>query len=220
MKRRLLISLIAAGAALGSGVASANASYWAQEGLLLEVSADPRDGSDFVQTNPVHAQSLELVALNDNVRLRGMTVRFTDGRTFSQDMRTIRAGEHVRIDLPENCGTIQGVQLDYGQQLVDRTTARLQIIPREDRQIAALPSRPVIRDHRWSRHEYRYIAPQPAYVAPQPTYVAPQPTYSYQQPTYTYQPSSYHTTPTYVVPAPRPQSSIGISGYIQGSFRF
>jgi hypothetical protein len=206
MKRRLLIPLITAAAALGSGVASANATYWAQNGLLLEVSADPRDGSDFVQTNPVHAQSLELVALNDNVRLRGMTIRFADGRTFSQQMRTIRAGEHVRVDLPENCGTIQGVQLDYGQQIVDRTPARLQIIPREDRQIAALPSRPVIRDHRWSRYDER-----PTYVAPQPTYVAPQPTYSYQPSTY------YQTRPVYVAPRP---ANTGWSGYIQGSFSF
>ena len=208
MKRRLLIPLIAAGAALGTGVASANANYWAKEGLLLEVSADPRDGSDLVQTNPVHAQSLELVALNDNVRLRGMTVRFADGRTFSQPMRTIRAGEHVRVDLPANCGLIQHVQLDYGQQLVDRTPARLQIIPRQDRVHVATPSRPVIRDHRrWKT----YAAP--SYAAPQPTYVAPQPSYSYQ-------PSSYHyqsTTPSYVVtPAPR----TGWSATIQGSFRF
>jgi hypothetical protein len=219
MKRRLLIPLIAAGAALGSGVASANANYWAQNGLLLEVSADPRDGSDFVQTNPVHAQSLELVALNDNVRLRGMTVRFADGRTFSQTMRTIRAGEHVRVDLPANCGTIQGVQLDYGHQIVDRTPARLQIIPRQDRVQVATPSRPVIRDHRrWNTYAAPSRAvPQPTYVAPQPTYVAPQPTY---QPSYSYQPSSYHypsTTPTYVVV---PQPRTGWSATIQGSFRF
>jgi len=210
MKRRLLIPLIAAGAALGSGVASANATYWAQNGLLLEVSADPRDGSDFVQTNPVHAESLELVALNDNVRVRGMTVRFSDGRTFSHELRTIRAGEHVRVDLPENCGVIQSVSLDYGEQIVDRTPARLQIIPRQDRTSVALPSRPVIRDHRrWSTYE------APGRVTTQPTYSYPsQPTYqpSYSQPTY--RPS----TPTYVVPAP--QRTTGWSGYIHASFRF
>ena len=194
MKRRLLIPLITAAAALGSGVASANATYWAQNGLLLEVSADPRDGSDFVQTNAVTAGSLELVALNDNVRLRGMTVRFSDGRTFSQQMRTIRAGEHVRVDLPENCGVIQNVQLDYGPQIVDRTPARLQIIPHQDR----LVSHPDRDQRRWSRFDERSRFST--------------------QPTYSYQPSTYQTTPTYVVPAPR--TTTGWSGYIQGSFSF
>ena len=179
MKSRLLIPIITAATALGSGVASANATYWAQNGLLLEVSADPRDGSDLVQTNPVHADSLELVALNDNVRLRGMTVRFSDGRTFSQQMQTIRPGERVRVDLPANCGVIQDVQLDYGRQLVDRTPARLQIIPHADRTSISYtqpsytqsytyePQLPVIRDHR------QWTAQQPAIrFQPRPTSVA------------------------------------------------
>jgi len=144
-----------------------------------------------VQTNAVHADSLELVALNDNVRLRGLTVRFSDGRSFSQQMATIRQGERVRVDLPQNCGVIQSVELDYGRQIVDRTPARLQIIPHTDRvaqptytqptysqSIYPLPQRPVVRDHRWntSYQQPTYVAPQPTYVAPQPTYVAPQPT--------------------------------------------
>jgi hypothetical protein len=190
--------MITAGMALSAGVASANTNahtlqYFRDYGLLLEVSADPRDGTDFVQTNPTHATRLELVALNDNVRLRGLTVRFADGRTFSQQMHTIRPGERVMVNLPANCGVIQGVELDYGRQIVDRTPARLQIIPHMDHRPQY--SAPVRRDHRrFSRYQYE----QPTYPYEQPAYAYPQPSYSYQ-------------------PAPR-QS--GWSGSIQGSFRF
>jgi hypothetical protein len=190
MNRRLIVSLITAGVAAASGVASANASYWRDNGLLLEVSADPRDGTDFVQTNPTHATSLELVALNDNVRLRGMTVHFSDGRTFSHQMQTIRPGEHVRVDLPANCGLIQSVDLDYGRQVVDRTTARLQIIPKV---------------------EQRYEQPRYAYQPPvyqRPVYQQP----VYQQPVY---PSRPVRATTYTV---RPRATL--SGSIQGYFRF
>jgi hypothetical protein len=186
MKRRLLVPIITAGMALASGVASANPTYWRDNGLLLEVSADPRDGSDFVQTNPTRAGRLELVALNDNVRLRGMTVHFSDGRSFFQQLNTLRPGERVMVDLPQNCGVIQSVQLDYGRQIVDRTPARLQIIPHDDAQYAA-PIRE--RDHRWGYQ-----------AQTRPSY--------YQRPT-------YQTQPSYVV---RPRA--GVSGYIQGSFRF
>src|SRR5262245_40262905 len=166
MKRRLLVPIITAGMALASGVASANPTYWRQNGLLLEVSADPRDGSDFVQTNPTRAGRLELVALNDNVRLRGMTVQFSDGRSFFQRLNTIRPGERVMVDLPANCGAIQGVQLDYGRQIVDRTPARLQIIPHED--LYSTPIRQ--RDHRWG--SYYPQRTQPSYYE-QPTYQQP-----------------------------------------------
>ena len=198
MKRRLLVPIITAGVALASGVASANTSahtlqYFRDYGLLLEVSADPRDGTDFVQTNPTRAGRLELVAVNDNVRLRGMTVHFSDGRTFSQPMNTIRPGERIMVDLPANCGLIQSVELDYGRQIVDRTTARLQIIPHEDPRSYVAPVRQ--RDHR--SYQYGYRQPQ------QPTYSS---SYTYQQPSYV------------VRPAPRPTT--GWSGYIQGSFRF
>lgn len=163
--------------------------------MLLEVSADPRDGTDFVQTNPINATSLELVAVNDNVRLRGMTIHFTDGRTFSRDMHTIRAGERVRVELPENSGTIQSVNLDYGRQVVDRTTARLQIIPRNETRFAR-------------RHiEPSYYAAPPTVYPPQPVY-QPRPVY-HPRPVYTPRPA------TYVV---RPQS--GWSASIQGTFRF
>ena len=37
------------------------------------------------------------------------------------------------VDLPHYRGAIQSVQLDYGRQIVDRTPARLQIIPHQDR---------------------------------------------------------------------------------------
>jgi hypothetical protein len=191
MKRRLLVSIITAGVAAASGVASANTSahtlqYYRDAGLLLEVSADPRDGTDFVQTNPTRAGKLELVAVNDAVRLRGMTVHFSDGRSFTAPMNTIRVGERVMVDLPENCGAIQSVSLDYGRQIVDRTPARLQIIPHEDQRIYA-------RDQRQWNQRPRYQ----------------QPAYSYQQP---------YQQPSYVVrPAPR---QTGWSGSIQGSFHF
>jgi hypothetical protein len=197
MKRRFLVSMITAGVAATAGVASANTSahtlqYYRDAGLLLEVSADPRDGTDFVQTNPTRAGKLELVAVNDAVRLRGLTVQFSDGRSFTAPMNTIRVGERVMVDLPENCGVIQSVSLDYGRQIVDRTPARLQIIPHEDQRIYAQPAPVRVRDHRrWNQ----------------------QPTYSYQQPTYTYQQSAY-----VVRPAPRPAATW--SGSIQGSFRF
>ncbi len=193
MKRGLVVSIITAGAALGSGVASANSSYWRQNGLLLEVSADPRDGSDFVQTDPTRADRLELVALDDAVRLRGLTIQFSDGRSYSQPMSTIVPGQRVMIDLPENCGAIQHVQLDYGRQIVDRTPARLQIIPHENRYAS-----PVYR-----RDQHRYDYEQPAYLQA-PAYDRPR----YQRP-------AYRTQPSYSV---RPQSSW--SGSIQGRFRF
>lgn len=193
MNRRLLIPLITAGVAAASGVASANPQYWRDNGLLLEVSADPRDGSDHVQTNLTRAGSLELVALNDTVRLRGMTVHFTDGRSFSTHLRSVRPGHPVNVDLPANCGAIASVDLDYGRQIVDRTPARLQIIPRADR-----VARPSWRDR-------------------QPTYSA-LPAYSYQQPAYTYQqPTYYSTTPSYTVrPAPRAR----VQGGVQAHFSF
>jgi hypothetical protein len=176
MKRRLLVPIITAGVALASGVASANPTYWRQNGLLLEVSADPRDGTDFVQTNPTRAGRLELVALNDNVRLRGLTVHFSDGRTFSQAMSTIRPGDRVMVDLPANCGLIQSVELDYGRQIVDRTTARLQIIPRDDQPYFSAPVRQ--RDNRYGSY-YQ----QPSYRQP-----------TYQQPSYVVRPAPQRTT--------------------------
>jgi len=174
MKRRLLIPLITAGTALASGVASANTSqhtlqYFRDYGLLLEVSADPRDGSDFVDTNPTHADRLEFVAVNDAVRLRGFTVRFSDGRTFSQSMRTIAPGQHVMVQLPASCGVIQNVELDYGRQIVDRTPARLQIIPHVDAAPTYAQPAPVYtRDHRrWDNNNsygYQQYRTQPSYV--------------------------------------------------------
>lgn len=169
MKRGLLISLVIAGTALGSGVASANPTYWRQSGLLLEVSADPRDGSDFVRTNPTRAGRLELVALGDAVRLRGLTVHFSDGRAFSQRVSTIARGQHVMIDLPQYRGVIQSVQLDYGRQVVDRTPARLQIIPHDDL-------------YRGDRRRYGYEQPsyyqRPSYRAQPSYYVQPRPSWS------------------------------------------
>jgi hypothetical protein len=133
MKRRLLTSIAAAAVALGSaGVASANNDYWRREGLLLEVSADPRDGSDFVQVNPQHADQLQLVALNAPVDLRGMTIHFADGRSFYMRARGVLPGQPQMVALPRGCGVITNVQLDYipaQWRQTDRTPARLQIIP-------------------------------------------------------------------------------------------
>lgn len=175
MKRRLLVPIITAGVALASGVASANPSYWRDNGLLLEVSADPRDGTDIVQTNPTRAGRLELVALVDAVRLRGMTVHFSDGRVFHQAMSTIRPGDHVMVDLPPNRGVIQRVDLEYGRQIVDRTPARLQIIPHADLPRYAQPSY----DRRYRRQApTRYRVPATHY-RPAPSYtVQPRATWS------------------------------------------
>lgn len=192
MKRRLLVLPIAlAGVALASGVASANPTYWRDHGLLLEVSADPRDGTDYVRTNPTRATRLELVALNAPVRLRGVTVRFADGRTFHQRMSTIRPGERVTLQLPRRAGIIQGVDLDYGRQIVERTPARLQIIPHVDGRYAS-PRR----DHRpYARYDYERRSYGPSY---------------YDAPSY-----EYRTQPSYTI---QPRSTW--SGTIQGSFRF
>lgn len=190
MKRRLLVPLITAGVALASGVASANSAYWRDNGLLLEVSADRRDGTDVVQTNPTRAGRLELVALVDAVRLRGMTVHFSDGRTFYQPMSTIRPGDRVMVDLPPNRSVIERVDLDYGRQIVDRTPARLQIIPHADLPRYAQPS--YSRDRTYRRGEYRRTPAR------------------YQAPA-TY----YRSTPAYTV-----QPRTTWSGSIQGSFRF
>ncbi len=177
MKRRLLVPIITAGVALASGVASANPSYWRDNGLLLEVSADPRDGTDIVQTNPTRAGRLELVALVDAVRLRGMTVHFSDGRVFHQAMSTIRPGDHVMVDLPPNRGVIQRVDLEYGRQIVDRTPARLQIIPHADLPRYAQPS--YSRDRNYRRGEYRRYRAPATYYRSSPAYtVQPRTTWS------------------------------------------
>jgi hypothetical protein len=136
MKRHLVVPIVIAGAALASGVASANPTYWRQHGLLLEVSADPRDGRDVVRVDATRADSLELVALNDVVRLRSMTLHLSDGRAISQRLDNVRPGQPLLVDLPESCGAITAVELDYGNPAArrfDRTPARLQIIPHTTR---------------------------------------------------------------------------------------
>jgi hypothetical protein len=195
MKRRLLVPILFAGVALASGVASANPQYWRDNGLLLEVSADPRDGRDLVQVDATRADSLELVALNDTVRLRGMTLHLSDGRAISQRIGAVRPGQPVLVDLPESCGAITSVELDYGDPALrryDRSPARLQIIPRATQ-----------------RHRPHYSSYQTA------------PAYSYA-PVYQGAPS-YQTTPSYQVQptryTPRPHRARS-SWTIQGSFRF
>lgn len=198
MKRRLLVPILFAGVALGSGVASANPQYWRANGLLLEVSADPRDGRDLVQVDATRADSLELVALNDTVRLRGLTLRLSDGRAITQRIGAVRPGQPVNVDLPASCGAITSVELDYGDPALrryDRTTARLQIIPR------------------MTRHSYEPQYPSysstPSYSRAPVYQGAPMPAYQ-TVPSYTVQPSRYTQRPR------RARSS----WTIQGSFRF
>jgi len=62
MKRRLIVSLITAGVAAASGVASANANYWRDNGLLIEVPDDARDGTDFLRHNATHATIRDAVS--------------------------------------------------------------------------------------------------------------------------------------------------------------
>lgn len=206
MKIRFVVPVVLAGVALAAGVASANPTYWREHGLLLEVSADPRDGTDHVRTNPTRATRLELVALNAPVRLRGITVRFADGRTFSQPMSTIHPGERVVLELPRRAGIIQAVDLEYGRQIVDRTPARLQIVPHDDVRYAPIQRRdprrystPYDRTHRGPRDRAPYNVP--SYDRSGPYHSAPDYTPGY--------------TPSYKI-EPRP----GWSGTIEGSFRF
>lgn len=190
MKRRLFVPIVFAGVALASGVASANPQYWRENGLLLEVSADPRDGRDFVQVDATRANQLELIALNDTVALRGITLRFADGRAMQHRMGAIQPGQPVTVDLPHNGGAITGVELDYGNpanRRYDRTPARLQIVPRMTRSF-----------DRGSSYYSQYHA-QPSY----------QPAYAVQQPRI--------RDHRYKV---RPRARVQTGWTIQGSFRF
>lgn len=199
MNRRLLVPILFAGVALGSGVASANPQYWRDNGLLLEVSADPRDGHDLVQVDATRADSLQLVALNDTVRLRGLTLHLADGRAIAQRVGAVQPGQPVHVDLPARYGAITSVELDYGDPALrryDRTSARLQIIPRMTRESYEPPYDPG-------------YSSTPSYSHP-PLYQYP-PMPSYQRvPSYTVQPPRY---------TQRPRSARS-SWTIQGSFRF
>lgn len=198
MKRRLLVPILFAGVALGSGVASANPQYWRDNGLLLEVSADPRDGRDRVQVDATRADSLELVALNDAVRLRGLTLHLADGRAITQRIGVVQLGQPVRVDLPARCGAVTAVELDYGDPALrryDRTTARLQIIPRTTRH-AYEPRYPSYSTTPSYSHAPLYQG------APMPSYQRA-PSYSVQPPRYTQRPRRARSSWT-----------------IQGSFRF
>jgi hypothetical protein len=221
MNRRLLVPLVVAGVAMASGVASANPQYWRANGLLLEVSADPRDGRDIVRVDPTRADSLELIALNDTVTLQGMTLHFADGRVMSQRMRQLQPGQRLLVDLPPSRAPIVSVELDYGApayRRYDRTPARLQIIPRTTHGDYNYGYRPhqghgkgyTRHDQRWSQGRYQHVTP--SFHAPA------QHGYFQSAPRYRVQPA----------PAPRPapivvpqrQTSHGWSGYIEGSFRF
>lgn len=219
MKRRLFASLIVAGMAAATGVASANTDYWRDNGLLLEVSADPRDGQDHVRVDATRANQLELIAVNNTVTLRGMTLHFADGRTMSRPLSFVRPGQPVLIELPHNCAAITSVDLDYGDPELrrrDRTSARLQIVPRMTRDYDRHDDGR--RDH--DRERIGHYS-QPTYVEPtyshptytQPTYNRPRPSSSY----YYRQPMRQARQSRYTVVRPRPAQS---SWEIQGSFRF
>jgi hypothetical protein len=224
MNRRLLVPFVVAGFAVASGVASANPHYWRASGLLLEVSADPRDGRDFVRVDPTRADSLELIALNGTVTLQGLTLHFADGRVMSQRMRLLYPGQRLLVELPPSRAPIVSVELDYGDpayRRYDRTPARLQIIPRMTRgdhghgygYDYGYGQRPypgqgqgyTRHDQRWSHGRYQHVTPR--YRAPA-------------------QHGYYESAPRYrVQPAPAPvavphRQAPGWSGYIEGSFRF
>lgn len=195
MKRRLFVPIVFAGVALASGVASANPQYWRDNGLLLEVSADPRDGRDFVAVDATRADRLELIALNDTVTLRGITLRFADGRAISQRLGAVHPGQPVLVDLPPRSGAITGVELDYGNpahRRYDRTPARLQIVPHGTRHHASYASH---LDHHAYTDHHVYTPPQPVYRP---------------APAYTVQPRRHV----------RPRRVMQNGWTIQGSFRF
>jgi hypothetical protein len=219
MNRRLLIPLVVAGVAMASGVASANPQYWRANGLLLEVSADPRDGRDIVRVDPTRADSLELIALNDIVTLQGMTLHFADGRVMSQRMRLLQPGQRMLVALPPSRAPIVTVELDYGDpayRRYDRTPARLQIIPRTTRDDYGYGRRPhqsyghgySRHDQRWSHGRYQHVTPSdhaPAHHG-----------YYQSAPRYRVQPAPAPRPAPIVVPQRQPH---GWSGYIEGSFR-
>jgi hypothetical protein len=226
MNRRLLVPFVVAGVAVASGVASANPQYWRANGLLLEVSADPRDGRDLVRVDPTRADSLELIALNDTVTLRGMTLHFADGRVMSQRMRLLHPGQRVLVDLPPTRAPIVTVELDYGDpayRRYDRTPARLQIIPRMTRgdhgygygygygyrPQPGLAQGYTRHDQRWTHGRYQHVTP--SYQAPA------QHGYYQSSPRYRVQPAPAPRPAPVVVP---PRQTPGWSGYIEGNFRF
>lgn len=199
--KRLLSPIIFAGVALVSGVASANHdAYWNNNGLLLEVSADPRDGRDLVQVDATRADSLELVALNDVVYLRELTLHLSDGRTISQHVGPVQPGAPVEVSLPQSCGAITSVELAYGNpawRAYDRSDARLQIIPHRAYSAPTAYRAPIV---------YEPPAnPQPAYP-PTPASIQGYP--SYRAPVYQVRPR--------VALQPRARTT----WTIRGSFRF
>jgi hypothetical protein len=134
MKRHLVIPLIA-GAALASGLASADVVDHSRRRMILEVSADPRDGMDTVRLDNVRTDKLELLARNSRVDLHGVIIQFTNGRVMRLDQRRIlRPGELVHIDVPDH-RAIAAISFDYGRpewRRRDRTDARLQVFALDD----------------------------------------------------------------------------------------
>ena len=116
---------IVAALAAASSVASADSR------LVTEVSADPRDGIDYIPVGNLHTERLELVGMADTVDLHSLVVRFADGRA-TRPLRhaLIYPGQRVDVDLPPDAAGIASLELDYGRpedRARDRTDARLQV---------------------------------------------------------------------------------------------
>jgi hypothetical protein len=111
-----------------------NQGFRGERERLTEVSADPRDGADFVQL-PTRGRFayLELRARADRVRLHSVQVQFVNGRfsnyTFN---RVLMPGESQWIAIPRagRFLPINALIIDYGDPRTrwqDRTPARLEI---------------------------------------------------------------------------------------------
>lgn len=103
---------------------------------LGEVSADPRDGADFVDLQELFGTGhgrfteLRLRAREAPVRLRGIRIELADGRTVNRRLlRVLAPGESLAIALPPSRG-IEHLVIDYGDREdrpTDRTPARLEL---------------------------------------------------------------------------------------------
>ena len=137
-KKLSLLALVAASAAFPAVASAARGDgratdHWTK---LAEVSADPRDGLDYVELNGPRVDRLVLRAREDEVTLHGVTIRFADGRVWRpRAVRFLAPGERLLIDLPAH-RRIDTIVLDYGERHLrrrDRTPARLEIYGQADR---------------------------------------------------------------------------------------
>ncbi|HEU0030273.1 MAG TPA: hypothetical protein VFQ53_06570 [Kofleriaceae bacterium] len=131
MSKSFLLALAAALAVPGVAAAHTDPEV-SRRDRLLEVSADPRDGADVVDLSG-HARytALELRAREATVRLRGVDVRFADGRVMHHpEYKVLAPGESHTIVLPPSAGRVVSLVIDYGDRddrWSDRTAARLEV---------------------------------------------------------------------------------------------